>query len=279
MSEDALEKNLADTQAYYEERVRVAFEPLWGEHLHLGLFAAPDEPLVQAQERAVETMAAPLALSARSEVREVACGLGAAARHVARRFGCRVLATNIAGRQLAQGRALARVQGLERRVAFAGADFHALPVADARFDLWWCQEALLHSADKARVLAEARRVLRPGGQMVLSDITVPAAVGGADRARILARVRSPGMWDAADYRGALEALGFEVTLFHDWSRHVAPTYAALVRLIEDKRAKLSEVLEAAELEGALEQFHDWVALARAGKIGWLYVLARVLARK
>ena len=32
--------------------------------------------------------------------------------------------------------------------------------------------------------------------------------------------------------------------------------------------------EAAELEGALGQFHDWVALARAGKIGWLYVLAR-----
>ncbi len=105
MSEDALEKNLADTQAFYEERVRVAFEPLWGEHLHLGLFAAPDEPLVQAQERAVETMAAPLALTARSEVLEVACGLGPAARHLARRFGCRVLATNIAGRQLARARA------------------------------------------------------------------------------------------------------------------------------------------------------------------------------
>lgn len=274
MSEDALEKNLADTQAYYEERVRVAFEPLWGEHLHLGLFAAPDEPLVQAQERAVETMAAPLAFCAHSEVLEVACGLGAAARHLARRFGCRVLATNIAGRQLAQGRALARIQGFERRVAFAGADFHALPFADDRFDLWWCQEALLHSADKARVLAEARRVLRPDGQLVLSDITVPAAVGAAERTRILARVRSPGMWDAADYRGALEALGFEVTLFQDWSRHVAPSYAALARLIEDNRPNLSEILEEAELEDALGQFHDWVALARAGKIGWLYVLAR-----
>ena len=274
MSGTSLDRNLADTRAFYESRVRLAFEPLWGEHLHLGLFESSDEPLARAQERAVESLAEPLALAPEAEVLEVACGLGPAARHLARRFGCRVIATNIEGRQLAQGRALTRIHALEGLVDFAGADFHALPFPDARFDIWWCQEALLHSANKVRVLAEARRVLRPGGRMLLSDITMSAGASGEERARILARVRSPGMWDRPDYERKLRELGLEVETAHDWSPNVAATYGALVRLIEADRAKLLERLGREELDGALGQFRDWIALARAGRIGWAIYLAR-----
>jgi ubiquinone/menaquinone biosynthesis C-methylase UbiE len=46
-----------------------------------------------------------------------------------------------------------------------------LPGEDASFDLIWCSEVLEHVLDTARLLSEARRVLRTGGTLL---ITTPA---------------------------------------------------------------------------------------------------------
>lgn len=271
---DASSGQVAETKTFYESGLRDALERLSGEHLHLALFDHPEEPLAAAQERATATMAEGLALSAESRVLEVACGVGAAARHLAGRYGCVVLATNISERQLALGRAMTEAAGLAHLVDFAEADYHALDHDDASFDCWWCQEALLHSPDKAAVLAEARRVLAPGGRLVLSDLIVPAAVSEADRAAIYERVQAPVMWDAPDYDRVLEALGFTVLRRHDWSPHVAPTYDAMRRRVEANRADLEAKLTAAEVDQAIAQLAEWVAFAAAGKIGWVHYLAR-----
>jgi sarcosine/dimethylglycine N-methyltransferase len=275
MSDATREGNLAATREFYARGFRVAMEPVWGEHLHLGLFERPETPLADAQARAVAAMADGLPLTPASRVIEVACGLGPAARHLARRYGCRVLASNISERQLSQGAALTRAAGLASRVAFAGADFHRLPLADGGFDLWWCQESLLHSPDKPAVLAEARRVIGPDGWLVLSDLTMAGWVGAEDRAAITARVRSPGMWDRGDYDRALAALGFEVVRFEDWSNHVAPSYAAIRAAAVRHLERHPVGLPAAEIERALAQFQLWVEAAEAGKIGWVYYAARL----
>lgn len=274
MADPSRDRNLAETQDFYARGFRVAMEPVWGEHLHLGLFEGPLDPLRDAQERAVRAMADDLLLSPDSTVLEVACGLGPAARHLADRYGCRVFASNISERQLNQGLALTRDAGLGERVAFLGADFHRLPFADGCFDLWWCQESLLHSPDKAAVLAEATRMLRPEGWLVLSDVTLARWVGEADREAIYARVKSPGMWDRSDYDRALAALGFEVVRFEDWSPHVAPSYAAIRAAAVAHLERHPVGLPAVETDHALAQFQLWVEAAEAGKIGWHYYTAR-----
>lgn len=49
------------------------------------------------------------------------------------------------------------------------ADVHDLPVADASLDRAWTDRVLQHVQDPHRVLAEARRVLRPGGRLVVAE--------------------------------------------------------------------------------------------------------------
>lgn len=51
-----------------------------------------------------------------------------------------------------------------------GPEYGPLPFADGTFAVIWCSEVLEHVADTARFLAEARRVLAPGGTLAL---TVP----------------------------------------------------------------------------------------------------------
>ena len=49
-------------------------------------------------------------------------------------------------------------------------DMHALPFADASFDLVVLMHALTYSAKPAQAVAEAARTLRPGGRLLLSSL-------------------------------------------------------------------------------------------------------------
>jgi SAM-dependent methyltransferase len=65
-----------------------------------------------------------------------------------------------------------------------------LPLEHASIDLVWCSEVLEHVADTAQVLLEARRVLRPGGRLL---VTVP--FHGRAQAAAIALVRFDAHFD------------------------------------------------------------------------------------
>ena len=66
----------------------------------------------------------------------------------------------------AAGERLRRLKNVEVREG----DMHALPFADASFDLVVLMHALTYSARPAVAVAEAARVLRPGGRLLLSSL-------------------------------------------------------------------------------------------------------------
>lgn len=67
------------------------------------------------------------------------------------------------------GAARSRLQA-QRNVEVRLGDMHALDLPDAGFDLVLMLHALTYSAQPARALAEAARVLRPGGQLLLTTL-------------------------------------------------------------------------------------------------------------
>ena len=73
--------------------------------------------------------------------------------------------------QVEQAGQLTRAAGLERRVRFIRADYRALPWDNASADAVYALESSCHAsgADKADFLAEAARVLKPGGRLVVAD--------------------------------------------------------------------------------------------------------------
>lgn len=62
-----------------------------------------------------------------------------------------------------------RLRGLDN-VEVREGDMHALPLEDASFDLVVLMHALTYSARPAQAVAEAARVLRTGGQLLLSSL-------------------------------------------------------------------------------------------------------------
>ncbi|WP_066830926.1 class I SAM-dependent methyltransferase [Rufibacter ruber] len=62
-----------------------------------------------------------------------------------------------------------RSADLESPVAMDKVDIQALPYADASFDLILCSHVLAHVPNDLQALQELRRVLRPGGRLLLQD--------------------------------------------------------------------------------------------------------------
>jgi len=96
--------------------------------------------------------------------------IGGPERYVATRFGCRVTGIDLTPEFCEVARHLTRLAGLEDRVRFEAGDAVAMPFADAAFDGAYSMNVSMNIADKAAFYREIRRVLAPGGWLVLSEV-------------------------------------------------------------------------------------------------------------
>ena len=111
-------------------------------------------------------MAARAAACQPKRVLEVAAGTGAVTRALARALPAttEIVATDLNLPMLDRAAAV----GTDRPVTWQQADAQQLPFADGSFDVVICQFGAMFFPDRPRAFAEARRVLTPGGKLLLS---------------------------------------------------------------------------------------------------------------
>lgn len=105
--------------------------------------------------------------------------------------------------------AKAKARGVNLNVGLGSAD--RLPFADASFDAVLCTLVLHHlpEEDRAPALAEMRRVLRPGGRLVVADVQRPRAVSALFSIVSIAHLRVPHrLLDMTELSVLLERAGF-----------------------------------------------------------------------
>ena len=94
------------------------------------------------------------------------------------------VAASVVGLDVAEA-ALRRARARHPGIPFVLAELDGeLPLPDNAFDVVWSSEVIEHVADTARWMSEARRVLRPGGRLLLTTPShgrLKLAVGGLER--------------------------------------------------------------------------------------------------
>ena len=129
-------------------------------------------------------------------------------------------------------------------VEFLKGEIESIPLPDGSVDVVISNCVINLSADKDRVLAEAFRVLKPGGRFAVSDVVVRGAVPPAIRRSVELWIGCvAGALEEREYREKLARAGFEAI-------DVEPTR---VYRVEDARELLAgsgiDVALAAEVDG------------------------------
>ena len=168
---------------------------------------------------------------------------------------------NIDPRQLERARA--RVQPRPgNTIHWIEGDAGALPLEDASQDVVLAVECIFHFPSRAAFLAEARRVLRPGGRLVLSDFVPMAPLawllrlqgqGGAVHNATYGRVNCS--WDRRRYARQASRLGLTLTSDADITRATLPTYPVVRQLFAGL--------------GAERAVRDTARIEQLSRRGWL----------
>jgi SAM-dependent methyltransferase len=126
-----------------------------------------------------------------------------------RRFGCRVVAVDPIPLHIERARKRIWDEGLGDRIDVAEAKLESLPVDDESFDYIWCRDVLNH-VELDRGLAECKRVLRPGGSMLIYQTFATEALEPEEAKRFLpaaatrAENMSPSFFEARARAAGLE---------------------------------------------------------------------------
>ena len=100
---------------------------------------------------------------------DAGCGVGGSSFWLVKTYGASVIGITLVATQVELARQFARERGLQDQVFFEQQDFLCTNFPDDHFDVVWAQESVCHARDKRAFLAEAYRVLKPGGRMVMAD--------------------------------------------------------------------------------------------------------------
>lgn len=217
-----------------------------------------------------------LGLAPGGRVLDVASGPGATALLIAAEHPVEVDGVDLSESNVARGAEAALRGGLAARLRFHLGDAERLPFEDATFDAVVCECAFCTFPDKATAAAELARVLRPGGRLGITDVTIaPPGLTGelaglAGWVACLADARP-----LEEYSSILATAGLRTV-------HTERHDPALARMVEQIDARLQALgmmrpsmpaLAGVDFERAAELTGQAAAAVREGIAGYAMLVA------
>jgi len=121
------------------------------------------------------------------------------------------------------GRQRCQAAGLDKKISFTLADVCASGLPSASADFVWGEDAWCYVVDKTKLIAEAARLVKPGGVIAFTDwIEGPAGLSQSEAERFLAFMKFPNIQDLQGYKGLLAANGCQVVQVAEDTGRFAP---------------------------------------------------------
>jgi SAM-dependent methyltransferase len=199
---------LQDVQAVYSGPEGELWELIMGEQIHIGGLQSSME---LAEKAGIERGGSGL---------DLCCCTGAGMRFLIRfREVGRMAGIDATEKMIEVGRRRSGEQGVSDRTDFILGDVCESGLPSGTADFIWGEDAWCYVKDKKRLIAEAARMVKPGGVIAFTDWIEGANALNVDEAeRFMRFMKFPSLQDLPGYREMLEANGCEVLAAEDTGR-------------------------------------------------------------
>jgi 27-O-demethylrifamycin SV methyltransferase len=245
-------------QQFYDG-ITDAWPFIFGANFHWGLFLNEAHTLEAATHNLILAMKEMVAGVSGKEVLDVGCGIGAPAIVLATQFGARVTAISISPAGIKRATQEAEKLRLTNRLKFLVADAMQMSFPEAAFDVVWVMESSHLMPEKAKLIAECHRVLRPGGRIVLCDLMLIRPLAAKEIVALIPQIRllessfGRARLDTLEYYSHLfGAAGFSSIQHRDISPHVVPTIKCWEENIATAWPSLAEYFSVTQRDQFLE---------------------------
>ncbi len=199
---------LKDVQAVYSGAEGDLWELVMGEQIHIGGMASSMD------------LAAKAGILPGMRGVDLCCCNGAGMRFLVRfkevEFMQGVDATE---KVIQQGCERCTSEGLAEQIDFVLADVCDTGLEAGEVDFVWGEDAWCYVVDKPALIAEAARLVKPGGVIAFTDwIEGPAGLSDAEAERFLTFMKFPNVQDLTGYQELLKANGCEIVEASDTGR-------------------------------------------------------------
>ncbi|PIR44424.1 MAG: hypothetical protein COV10_04775 [Candidatus Vogelbacteria bacterium CG10_big_fil_rev_8_21_14_0_10_51_16] len=168
----ALSTHHAKVNDYYHSTA-LDYWVFWLNRKNLGIHFGYWDETIQTQHQSLlklnEVLAKRATVKKEDRVLDAGCGYGGSLLWLADNVGCSGVGVSIVDFHTARARKNAKARKIDDRVQFMTQDFAATEFPDESFDVFWAIESVVHAPDKDKVVAEAYRLLRPGGRLIMAE--------------------------------------------------------------------------------------------------------------
>ena len=270
------------TDKKYSEEVEVArsyynsedadnfYYRIWGgEDLHLGIYEYEDEDIYTASRRTIDRMASYAdKIDENTRIIDLGGGFSGSARHLAKKFGCKVVVLNLSEAENERARKMNREQGLDHLIDVVDGSFDTIPYEDNTFDIVWSEDAILHSDNRPKVIQEAARVLKPGGDLIFTD---PMQTDDCDESTlqpVYDRINLSSLGSPKFYREACKKEGLKEVAFEEMPENLINHYARVLKATEENEQKLDGYVSDEYIRNMKKGLQHWVEGGKAGNLTW-----------
>jgi SAM-dependent methyltransferase len=199
------------------------WELIMGEQIHVGGWAQ------------TKVLAETAGIRPGQKVLDICSALGAGLRFLQRNYGIEGFGLDATEHMVEEAVRRTRRDGQSERITYRIGNAESIPWPDGSFDVVWGEDAWCYVEDKEGLIAEAARVLRPGGTIAFTDwVEGPAGMDEETARRICTFMKFPDVLTRERYEGILEDGGFTVRSSEDLTGQFAEYVELYIRMLTEQ---------------------------------------------
>ncbi|MFC1611079.1 class I SAM-dependent methyltransferase [Myxococcota bacterium] len=218
-----LDINLKDVNAVYDGPEGQLWELIMGEQIHVGGWQSS------------KTLADKAGIKADMKVLDLCSALGAGLRFLVKNYQVKGFGLDGTKTMHEQAQKRVRDEGLGDSIELKLGNVMDIPWDKETFDVVWGEDAWCYVEDKAGLITEAARVLKPGGTIAFTDwIEGPVGIGDDEAERINRFMKFPYVESLKGYEKILGDKGFTVKEATDLTLEFAEYCHFYIRMLTEQ---------------------------------------------